>query len=71
MPWVRMLPESEQKKFTTQLAETASRASSLGDYEMLDVLLTHWADTALIHANPALRARLLAEPDTDALVPRP
>lgn len=71
MPWIKVLPDSEQKQFTAELVETARSASSLGDYEMLSILLSRWSNTAFVHANPALRARLLAEPDMDEIVSRP
>jgi len=71
MPWIRALPEGDQGLFMEQLVEKASQASSLGDYGMLDVLLSQWSNTALVHANPALLAKLAADPDSGEPVPRP
>lgn len=71
LPWMRALPTGDQRQFMTELVEKASQASSLGDYAMLDVLLSQWENTALVHANPELLAKITATPDTDEPVPRP
>lgn len=70
-PWVRALPAEDRVTFVREVVEQAQRCADLGDFAGLGQLVHEWRNTALVHDNPSLLARLQAASDLDEPVERP
>lgn len=65
LPWVRFLPDDDVAVFLNELASVVRGAIELDNLAPVAVLLSQWRHTAEVHADPALRELLTAEPDGD------
>ncbi len=65
LPWVTFLPDDDVAVFVDELASVARGAAALDNLAPVAVLLAQWRHTAEVHADPALREFLTAEPDGD------
>jgi hypothetical protein len=72
LPWTVFLPDGDLDVFLAELSMVARGAADLDNVAPVAVLLAQWRHTAEVHADPALREILTAEPDGDfGLVPEP
>ncbi|HEY3907471.1 MAG TPA: hypothetical protein VGM14_26435 [Streptosporangiaceae bacterium] len=72
LPWTVFLPDGDVDVFLAELSMVARGAADLDNVAPVAVLLAQWRHTAEVHADPALREILTAEPDGDfGLVPEP
>jgi hypothetical protein len=71
LPWTRFLPREDQLRFLREFVEVARACDEVGAYEPLSQCVREWENTALVHANPALREVIHAEHEIDEPVPRP
>jgi hypothetical protein len=72
LPWAVFLPDDDIGVFLAELSTVARGAADLDNLAPVAVLLTQWRHTAEVHADPALRNILTAEPDGDlGPVPEP
>lgn len=72
LPWTVFLPDNDVDDFLAELSSVARGAADLDNLAPVAVLLAQWRHTAEIHADPALREVLTAEPDGDfGPVPEP
>lgn len=58
--WLRHLSDGEKQQFARQLADALADATELDVYANLDRVISEWAATARILADPALTAQLTA-----------
>lgn len=65
LPWTAFLPEDDITAFLTELASIARGATELHNLAPVAVLLAQWRHTAEVHADPALREIITAEPEGD------
>jgi hypothetical protein len=73
LPWLRYLPDGDQRLFVEELIECISAGASLGAFSELPILIHQWRSTAEIHADRILASRLSTSIDEplDQVVPRP
>src|SRR5215469_12468997 len=65
LPWVAFLPEDDVTMFLAELASVGRGAAELAYFAPVAVLLAQWRHTAEVHADPALREIITAEPEGD------
>jgi hypothetical protein len=65
LPWTAFLPEIDVSVFLHELDSVVRGAADLENFAPVAVLLAQWRHTAEVHADPALREILTAEPDGD------
>jgi hypothetical protein len=65
LPWTAFLPDDDLDVFLDELSLVARGAADLDNLVPVAVLLAQWRHTAEVHADPALRETLTAEPDGD------
>ncbi len=63
--WIRFLPEKDRREFSSEFVETLEACSELDMWAPLGRLVHEWAETAKIHADPALAASLSRAVDAD------
>jgi hypothetical protein len=57
--WVGYLPDSERELFIKDVAGLFEECAAEGDFSPLGICIQQWRNTAEIHANPALKKRLI------------
>jgi hypothetical protein len=57
-PWIRFLPEREQRRFAREFVETLHACASIGKTARLAELVHSWKSTAQIYADPTLASDL-------------
>lgn len=57
-PWVRFLPKESVKEFLVELVQTAEACAELETLAPLEGVVAGWRNTARIHADPELAAKL-------------
>ncbi|MEJ8662322.1 hypothetical protein [Streptomyces sp. MS1.AVA.4] len=71
-PWVRYLPAHDVREFSVELVESLGAAGELDNTAAVAQLITEWKHTAEVHADPELRAALIADAGEDfGSVPEP
>ncbi|MGW8955833.1 hypothetical protein [Streptomyces sp. NPDC055709] len=71
-PWVRYLPAHDVREFSVELVESLRAATDLDNTAAVAQLITEWRHTAEVHADPELRAALIADAGDDfGPVPEP
>lgn len=69
--WMKFLPEADRLDFTDQLAELIEASNAIDRPDLITTLVAQWKNTAEIWADPALKARLDADPQpADESIPR-
>jgi hypothetical protein len=69
--WVGYLPDSERELFIKDVAGIFEECAAEGGFYQLVVCIQQWKNTAEVHANPALKERLMMDPeDFEALQTR-
>ncbi len=58
LPWSKFLPEKDLKEFSHEFAWTVEACADLKIWAPLGRLIEEWRETATIHADPVLAARL-------------
>jgi len=72
--WLEFFPAADRRLFVDEFARVVTAAADIDDYAPLSQLVREWRDTAEVHADPRLAARLRHPIDTGdeaALVPPP
>jgi len=57
--WVSYLPDSERELFLKDIAGIFEECAAEGDFYQLVICIQQWKNTAEVHANPALKERLM------------
>jgi hypothetical protein len=73
-PWVDVLPPADLAVFVTDFVRAVQASAELGSWTLLAQTITEWQGTAVIHADPELRASLVdpvPEGDDFGSVPSP
>ncbi len=70
-PWVRFLPEPDQRSFLVEFVETLRATQDLDTLAPVMQLVTEWRHTAEVYADPALLAALTKNADDLGSVPEP
>ncbi|SDO42549.1 hypothetical protein [Actinacidiphila guanduensis] len=65
LPWATFLPDDDVDTLLAELVATVQGAVALDNLAPIALLLTQWRHTAEVHADPALHALLVREPDGD------
>ena len=58
-PWVSFLPESEQRRFETELLKTLRACASIGRFTAFADLIDSWSATAEVWSDPELARKLM------------
>jgi hypothetical protein len=61
--WVGYLPDSERELFIKDVAGLFEECAVEGDFYQLVVCIQQWKNTAEVHANRALKERLMMDPE--------
>jgi hypothetical protein len=70
-PWMRYLPDNEQREFATEWLDMLTSATELENNAPVEVLVAEWRSTAEIYADPELYAILTREHDKGDYGPVP
>jgi hypothetical protein len=54
LPWLRFLPDGDRETFTSEFVQMLEACISLDSYDLLDVLLHQWRNTAYVWSRPEL-----------------
>ncbi|RAY13558.1 hypothetical protein DPM19_20915 [Actinomadura craniellae] len=70
-PWVRFLPTEDVQAFLVELVDVANACAELSTLAPIEAVVAAWRATANVHADPELRAALLAPSDEEDHGPVP
>jgi hypothetical protein len=64
-PWIDLLPADDRRRFAADFVRAVQASAELGQWSVLEQVLTEWRSTAAIHADPRLVAELSEPIDGD------